>query len=140
MGKTHQRKTQKEPKIKDIHRANINHSPRSANLVDQGDYTTESHRYSTTEVYTINAGGETEKLKKQRLTGRVSQTMGTQRNNPQKKGKEEVSEIMLNEKEASQLLDLEFKKLVIRKLNELTENCQKLQGKYTELTANYINM
>ena len=66
--------------------------------------------------------------------------MGRQRNNLQMKGKEEVSERMLNEKEASQLSDIEFKALVIRKLNELTENCQKLQGKYNELTANYINM
>ena len=44
------------------------------------------------------------------------------------KRKEEVSETMLNEKEASQLSDTEFKELVIRKLNELTENYQKLQG------------
>ena len=47
---------------------------------------------------------------------------------------------MLNEKEASQLSDTEFKVLVIRKLNELTEHYQKLQGNYNELTANYINM
>ena len=59
------------------------------------------------------------------------------------KGKEEVSETMLNEKEASQLSDIEFKALVIRKLTELSElkeNYQKLQGHYNELTANYINM
>ena len=56
------------------------------------------------------------------------------------KGKEEVSGTMLNEKEASQLSDIEFKELVIRKLNELTQNYQKLQGNYNELTANYINM
>ena len=55
------------------------------------------------------------------------------------KGKEEVSETMLNEKEAGQLSDIEFKAMVIRKLNELTENYQKLQGNYNELTANYIN-
>ena len=30
--------------------------------------------------------------------------------------------------------------MVIRKLNELTENYKKLQGNYKELTANYINM
>ena len=30
--------------------------------------------------------------------------------------------------------------MVIRKLTELTENYQKLQGNYNELTANYINM
>ena len=56
------------------------------------------------------------------------------------KGKEEVSEKMLHEKEASQLSDIEFKELVIRKLNELTQNYQKLQGNYNELTENYINM
>ena len=56
------------------------------------------------------------------------------------KGKEESSERMLNETEASQLSDIEFKAMVIRKLNELTENYQKLQGNYNELTANYINM
>ena len=46
------------------------------------------------------------------------------------KGKEEVSEWMLNEIEASQLSDIEFKAMVIRKLTELTENYQKLQGNY----------
>ena len=56
------------------------------------------------------------------------------------KGKDEVSEKMLNEKEASQLSDADFKALAIRKLNELTQNYQKLQGNYNELTANYINM
>ena len=66
--------------------------------------------------------------------------MGTQRNNSQMKGKEEASERMLTENEASQLSDTEFKALVIRKLTELTENYQKLQGNYNELTANYINM
>ena len=70
--------------------------------------------------------------------------MGRQRNNPQMKEKEEAPEIMLNEiVEASQLSDIEFKAMVIRKLTELTElteNYQKLQGNYNELTANYINM
>ena len=56
------------------------------------------------------------------------------------KGREEVSETMLNEKEASQHSDIEIKELVIRKFNELTQNYQKLQGNYNELTANYINM
>ena len=68
----------------------------------------------------------TEQLKKQRLTGRVSQTMGRLRNNPQMKRKGEFSETMLNEKKASQLSDNEFKELVMRKLNELTQNYQKL--------------
>ena len=66
--------------------------------------------------------------------------MGRQRNNPQKKGKEEASERMLNEIEASQLSNIEFKAMVIRQLNELTQNYQKLQGNYNELTGNYVNM
>ena len=59
------------------------------------------------------------------------------------KGKEEASERMLTEIQASQLSDTEFKAMVIRKLTELSElkeNYQKLQGNYNELTANYINM
>ena len=60
--------------------------------------------------------------------------MGRQRNNPQMKGNEEASERMLTEMEASQLSHTEFKAMVIRKLTELTENYQKLQGKYNELT------
>ena len=56
------------------------------------------------------------------------------------KGKEEASERMLHEIEASQLSHTEFKAMVIRKLTELTENYQKLQGNYNELTANYTNM
>ena len=47
------------------------------------------------------------------------------------KGKEEVSETMINEKEASQLSDTEFKELVIRKLNDLTKN-------YRETTMNSL--
>ena len=53
------------------------------------------------------------------------------------KGNGEVSETVLNEKEASQLSDNEFKELVIRKLHELTQNYQKLQGNCNVLTANY---
>ena len=48
------------------------------------------------------------------------------------KGKEEVLGRMLNEIEASQLSDIEFKAMVSRKLNELTENYQKLQGNYND--------
>ena len=66
--------------------------------------------------------------------------MGRQRHNPQMKGKEEVSERMVNEKEASQLSDIEFKTMVIQKLNELSVNYQKLQGNHEKLTANYISI
>ena len=47
-------------------------------------------------------GVRTDQFKKQRLKRRVSQTMGRQRNNPQMKGKEEASEKVLNDIEASQ--------------------------------------
>ena len=46
--------------------------------------------------------------------------MGRQRNDSHMKGKEEPSERMLTEKEASQLSDTEFKAMVIRKLTELS--------------------
>ena len=75
---------------------------------------TKSHRYSTTEDYTIKMGVRTEPLRKQRLTGRVSQKIGRKRNTPQMKGKGEVLETMLNEIEASQLSVIEFKAMVIR--------------------------
>ena len=52
------------------------------------------------------------------------------------KEKEEASERMLTEKEASQPSDIEFKAKDIRKLNELTQNYQKLQENYNKLTAN----
>ena len=140
MGRTHQRKTQQEPKTKDIHRANINHSPRSVRSGDQGDCTLNLTGILSQKFTPKIQGVRTEQLKKQRLTGRVSQTMGRQRSNPQMKGNGEVSETMLNEKQASQLSDNEFKELVMRKLNGLTQNYQKVQGNYNELTANYINM
>ena len=53
------------------------------------------------------------------------------------KGKEESSERVLNEIEASQALDIEFKTMVIRKINE---NYQKLHRNYEELTAKYISI
>ena len=56
------------------------------------------------------------------------------------KEKEEASERMLTEIQASQLSDTQFKAMVIRKHSELTENYQKLQGNYNDLTANYISM
>ena len=58
--------------------------------------------------------------------------MGRQRNKPQKKGKEEASERMLTEIEASKLSDIEFKTMIIRKLNE---NYQK---NYREVTRNLL--
>ena len=59
------------------------------------------------------------------------------------KRKEEVSETMLTEKEASQLSDTEFKNSyqeVHWAHRELPETTGKLQGNYDDLTGNYINM
>ena len=47
---------------------------------------------------------------------------------------------MLNETKESKLSDTEFKILVIRKLNELSDSYKELQGSYKELTANYTSM
>ena len=93
---------------------------------DQGDSTLKITGILSQKFTPKTQGVRIEQLKKLRLTGRVSQTMGRQRNNPQMKGKGEVSDTMLNEKESSQLSDFEFKELVMRKLNELTQNYQKL--------------
>ena len=62
--------------------------------------------------------------------------MGRQRNNPQMKGKEEASERMLNEIQASELSDTEFKAMVIRKLTELSE----LTEKYQQLKETTMNL
>ena len=48
--------------------------------------------------------------------------MGRQRNRPQIKAKEKSPETELNEMEANNLSDIEFKVMVIRVLRELTEN------------------
>ena len=53
------------------------------------------------------------------------------------KGKEEASERMLTEKEASQLSDTEFKAMVIRKLTEIS-NSQRTTRNYRETTMNSL--
>ena len=63
--------------------------------------------------------------------------MGRQSNNPQMKGKEEASERKLNEIEASQLSDTEFKAMVIRKLTKLTE-LKRTTRNYRETTMNSL--
>ena len=49
-------------KKKDIHRANINHSPKSVRSGDHRDCTTKSHRYSITEVYTKKPGDQNREI------------------------------------------------------------------------------
>ena len=66
--------------------------------------------------------------------------LGRQRNKPQLKGKEESPENELNEIEASNLSDKEFKTMVKRMLKELSENYKELYGNYKEVSGNYISM
>ena len=118
--------TQQPPKHNYIQTANINGIKGILTVSSSGDRghcTTESHRSPTIEVHTRNTRSQNRSIQEAEVKkGRVSQIMGRQRNNPQMKGKEESSERMLKEKEASQLSDNEFKAMVIRKLTELTEN------------------
>ena len=53
--------------------------------------------------------------------------MGSQRNNPQLKRKEESPEKELNDIEAN-LSDIEFKVMVIKRLQELSENYKEVYG------------
>ena len=64
--------------------------------------------------------------------------MGRQRNSLQLKRKEESPEILLSEIEASELSETEFKILVKRKLNELTENYKEIQVCYKELPVSHM--
>ena len=66
--------------------------------------------------------------------------MGRQRNNPQSKGKEEYPEKRVNEFEASNLSDIEFKIMVIVMHKDLSENYKELYGSYKEFSRNYISM
>ena len=125
VGKTHQRKTQKEPKTEDIHRGNRNHSPRSVRAGDQGDCNTKSHRYSITEVYTINQEVRADKFKRQRLTRSLTNNGKTKK---QSTNERKGGSLRKNDHRSSQLSDIEFKAMVIRKLNEITENYQQLEG------------
>ena len=47
---------------------------------------------------------------------------------------------MVYEIETSKLSDTEFKTMVRRKLNELSENYKELDGRYKELTMNNTSM
>ena len=56
------------------------------------------------------------------------------------KGKEESPERGINENEASNVLDIEFKIIVIKMLQLLCKDDKELYGNYKELTGNYICM
>ena len=59
-----------------MHRVNISHSPRSVRSGDQGDCTLNITGILSQKFTPKTQGVRTEQLKKQRLTGRVSQKNG----------------------------------------------------------------
>ena len=65
--------------------------------------------------------------------------MGRHRNNPQMKEMKEYPEKELSKIEASNFSDIEFKIIVIKILNELSENYKELNGNYQEMNG-YIRM
>ena len=79
-------------------------------------------------------GGETSK------DSLFSLETGGTKNKLQSTGKEESPGRMLNERAASKLSEIKFKIMVIRKLDDLSENYKELQGSYKELPVNYISM
>ena len=101
---------------------------------------TKSHRYSTTEVYTKNSGGQNRAPWEAEANRKNLTNNGNTKKQSPNDRKGGSLRNNLNEKEARQLPDIEFKAMVFRKLNKLMWNYQKLQGNYNELTANYINM
>ena len=114
--------TQQQSKPNYIQRANKNGKKGIQRLLssgDQGDCTTESHRSPTIVVHTMKPKSQNTSISE---------------------AEEESSERMVNEIEADQLSDIEFKTMIIRKLKEFSENYQKLQGSYKELMVNYTSM
>ena len=56
------------------------------------------------------------------------------------KGMEESPQKELNEMEASKLSDIEFLKMVIRKLKEITDNYKELSGDYSSMKKETDNV
>ena len=59
--------------------------------------------------------------------------MGRQKKNLQSKGMEDSPLKELNEIEVSKLSDIEFKRMVVRMLKELTDNYKELSGNYNSM-------
>ena len=59
--------------------------------------------------------------------------MGRQKKNMQSKGMEDFPLKELNEMEVSKQSDIEFKRMVIRMLRELTDNYKKLSENYNSM-------
>ena len=66
--------------------------------------------------------------------------MGRQRNHPQTKEKEGSPEKELNEIEARNLSDIEFKIVVMKMFKKLSEKYKDLHGNYMELSGNCSSM
>ena len=98
----------------------MNDSPRPVSSGDKGDCTTERHRTSTTEVHTRNPGSQKRTTEEAEANKKSLTNDGKKKKQSPNEGKGGASEKMLNKIEASQLSDIEFKAMVIKKLNELT--------------------
>ena len=113
---------------------------RASSSGDQGDCTTKSHRHSTKEVHTTTQGVRKDPFKKQRQKEASHKQWKDKETNPKQIQRKKSQKKMLNEIEASQLADIQFKAMLIRKLNELSVNYKKLQGNYEKLITNYISI
>ena len=98
---------------------------------DQRDHTTESHQGPMTEVHPTKTADKAEHQESHRQ--KDSPKMGRQRKNLQLKRMEDSPVKELNEMEASKLSDVEFERMVIRMLKELTENYKELSGNYNSM-------
>ena len=80
----------------------------------------------------MKTAGKAEYWELQKQT-KESPKMGRQRKNLQSKGMEDCPMKGLNETETSKLLDIEFKRMVIRMLKELRDNYKELSGNYNSM-------
>ena len=104
------------------------------------DHSTKSHRTPTTEVHRMKhlARQSTKitaktKQKTKQTNKKQSTEMGRQRKSLQSKGTEDSRLKELNEMDASKLSHIEFKRMVISMLKDLTDNYNELSGNYNSV-------
>ena len=107
-----------------------NRQHRASRKGNQKDHTTESLRTPTTEVHPTKTGRKSLECKNKQ---KESPKIGRRRKNPQSKGMENSPVKELNEMETSKLSDIEFKRMVMRILKELTDNYKELSGNYNSM-------
>ena len=122
-GRTHKRKSQQQAKTKHNQKANINGIPFQDQPAQEiKDTALLNLTGLLPQKFTPETQGvSTDRFKKQRLIRSLTNN-GKKKKTSQIKRKEEASERMPNEIEATQLSDIEFKAMAIRKLSEFTEH------------------